>query len=133
MNPKQAFTAICIICQISKGGTSKRAAGTIYATIDGINVTLEDVRKCLPAERGISLRQRARTNSASSAIHTVADKFSIAVDLEKIITRKYSDVSSSNSICLSNFQMDNNSCPENLRGYILPAEHFQNLFPKKVN
>ena len=123
MNAKQAFTAICIICQ--KGGTSKRASGTIYATIDGINVTLEDVRKCL--DRGVSLRQWARTNA--SAIQVVADKFSIAGDLAKIIMRKYSDVSSSDSIWLSNFQMDNMSCPENLRGYI--REHFQNLFPKK--
>lgn len=120
---KQAFTGICIICQ--KGGTSKRAAGTIYANVDGVQITLEEIRKHLT--RGISLRQWARTNASS--IQVVSDKFSIAGDLAKIIARNHPDISLSDGIWLSNFQMDNLNCPENLRNYI--REHFHNLFPNK--
>jgi hypothetical protein len=121
ISDKQAFVALCIICQ--KGGTSKRALGNIYANVDGINITLENIRSILP--KRISLRQWARTYA--TLIYKICCKYDIPGDLTKKITRKYSSISAEDSVWLSNFQMDNPDCPMEFRSYIV--EHFNELFP----
>jgi hypothetical protein len=121
ISDKQAFVALCIICQ--KGGTSKRALGNIYANVDGINITLENIRSILP--KRISLRQWARTYA--TLIYKICSKYDIAGDLTKKITRKYSNISPEDCIWLSNFQMDNPDCPMEFRAHIV--EHFNELFP----
>jgi hypothetical protein len=121
---QQAFIAICIICQ--KGGTAKRALGDIYAIIDGKKVTLALIKEVIEKNKWkFTLRQFARSNA--TFIYKISMKYSIAGDLYKKISRKHQNISQDESYWLSNFQMDNLECPENLRSYII--EHFKSLFP----
>lgn len=63
----------------------------------------------------------------ASIIHTISESYGIPGDLFKKISRKVDNVSISDSYWLSNFQMDNPNCPQNLLNLILA--HFQELFP----
>lgn len=125
--PATALAAVCIICQ--KGGTSRRAQGNIYAVVNGRRLDLKKIRDTIERARiKFTLRQWARTNA--SAIHRVASLFNVPGDLYKKILRKYPEISNEDSFWLSNFQMDNEECPINLRRYIM--EHFKELFPNST-
>ena len=124
IDAKFAFIGLCIICQ--KGGTSRRAQGDIYAVVNSNRITLARIRSVMSAQNyRFTLRQWARTYATK--IHAVASMYSIPGDLAKKIGRKHSGITPEQSIWLSNFQMDNPDCPEDLRNLIL--EHFQDLFP----
>ena len=62
MDENQAVAALAIICQ--KGGTSKKAQGTVYAVVDGRRLDLNMVRNVMK-ESGcnFTLRQWARTHA----------------------------------------------------------------------
>jgi len=121
-----AFLGIAIICQ--KGGTSKKAQGDIYATVNGIKITLNDIRNIIKTNNmKFTLRQWARTYA--SPIHRVCDIYSIEGDLAKILSRKDDSLNPSDLIWCSNFQMDNPDCPVNVRDHI--KSHFSELFGKK--
>jgi hypothetical protein len=126
VNTDVSLIAIAIICQ--KGGTSKKAVGSIYAVVDGKTFQLDEIRNTITSTgnlKKISLRQWARTNA--SIIHTISENYGITGDLFKKISRKIDNISISDSYWLSNFQMDNPNCPQNLRNLILA--HFHELFP----
>jgi hypothetical protein len=126
VNTDVSLVAIAIICQ--KGGTSKKAVGSIYAVVNGKTFQLDEIRNTISSTgnfKKISLRQWARTNA--SIIHTISESYGIPGDLFKKISRKVDNVSISDSYWLSNFQMDNPNCPQNQRNLILA--HFQDLFP----
>lgn len=121
-----SFLAIAIICQ--KGGTSKKAQGDIYATVNGSKITLNDIRSIIKNQNmKFTLRQWARTYA--SPIHRVCELYSIEGDLAKILTRKDDSLNPSDLIWCSNFQMDNPDCPSNVRDHI--KSHFSELFGKK--
>jgi len=120
----QAFVALAIISQ--KGGTSKKAQGTVYAIVDGIRVDLNQVRKILK-ERGMTftIRQWARTNAMD--IFKVCSHYGIEGDLAKKIGRNDASITSEERIWMSNFQMDNPDCPDNVRNMLM--RHYNSLFP----
>jgi virulence-associated protein VapD len=122
-NELKAYTGICLILQ--KGGTSRKAQGTIYANVDGITFDLATLRKVM-REKSIkyTLRQWARTNATD--IYIISSKFSFPGDLTKKILRNHPEISGEDIYWLSNFQMDNFDCPENLRQLIM--EHYESLF-----
>jgi hypothetical protein len=119
-----SMIAISIICQ--KGGTSKFAQGDIYASVNGYKLTLKDLRDVIK-EKGFkfTLRQFARTYA--TPIHKVSSRYGIIGDLAKILSRKDKSLSQDDLYWLSNFQMDNENCPTNLRELIM--DHFSTLFP----
>jgi hypothetical protein len=122
----QATVAIAIICQ--KGGTSKKAQGTIYANVDGHKVDLNLVRRIM-RENGLNytLRQWARTHA--SEIFELASNFGIEGDLSKKIARNRPEITQEEKYWLSNFQMDNPNCPQNVRDLLM--EHYNSLSPSK--
>lgn len=128
ISPQESFLAIAVICQ--KGGTSKRAQGNIFAVLnDNKKIDLAMIR-AVEKKSGtkFTLRQFARTYA--TFIHKISYKFALAGDLAKKISRKYPNLSAKDCIWLSNFQMDNEDCPQVLRGYIM--EHFKDLFPNST-
>lgn len=121
-----SFLAIAIICQ--KGGTSKKAQGDIYATVNGSKITLNEIRNIIKNQNmKFTLRQWARTYG--SPIQRVCELYSIEGDLAKILTRKDDSLNPSDLVWCSNFQMDNPDCPSNVRDHI--KSHFSELFGKK--
>lgn len=126
-NTTQSVTALAIICQ--KGGTSKKAQGTVYAIVDGKRVDLNMIREVMKKSGcKFTLRQWARTHAFD--IYKVAAYFGIEGDLAKKIARNSPEVTQDEKFWLSNFQMDNNNCPQNVRDMLM--KHYNNLFPGKT-
>lgn len=126
MNRASAATAIAIICQ--KGGTSKRAQGTIYAVVNGIKLDLATIRRVMQEMKAkFTLRQWARTNG--KFIFDVALTFDLPGDLAKKIGRINESLTDEELIWMSNFQMDNPDCPSNVRELL--KDHYNSLFPNK--
>ena len=121
--PEQSALALSIICQ--KGGTSKKAQGTVYAIVDGKKTDLNTIRKIM-REKGhnFTLRQWARTNATE--IYEVCSYFSIEGDLSKKIARNRPSVTQDEKYWLSNFQMDNPNCPQSVRDLLM--DHYKTLF-----
>jgi hypothetical protein len=118
-----AFAAIAIVCQ--KGGTSKKAQGNISAVVNGITVTLADIRTAMRTLNvRYTMRQWART--FADQIHFIAETYSIPGDLAKKITRNHTELDVQDTYWLSNFQMDNPNCPENIRALL--TDHYHSLF-----
>jgi hypothetical protein len=126
MTADQAALGLAIICQ--KGGTSKKAQGTIYAVIDGNKIDLNTVRRIM-REKGLAftLRQWARTHATE--IYEVSAHFSIEGDLAKKVARNKPEVTQDEKYWLSNFQMDNPNAPQNVRDMLM--DHYNSLFPGK--
>lgn len=123
---EQATVATAIICQ--RGGTAKKAQGTINVKIAGKTVSLTAIREIIKTNRfRITLRQWARANA--DLIYQICDHYSINGDLAKKISRNHNEITEKDMIWLSNFQMDNPQCPESLRELIM--EHYMSLFPNK--
>lgn len=120
-----SFVSLCIISQ--KGGTANKAQGTVYAIVNGKKIELSTVRKVMKDNNmNFTLRQWARSNA--SAIHKVCSYYSIEGDLAKKLSRDRSDITKDEKIWLSNFQMDNEDCPENIRRMLMA--HYEGLFNK---
>lgn len=111
----QAALALCIICQ--KGGTARKAQGTIYAIVDGKKIDLNQVRKVMKDKHKFTLRQWARTNATT--IYEICSYFGIPGDLSKRIVRNKPQISQDELYWLSNFQMDNPNCPQNIRDALM--------------
>lgn len=127
MDPVATFTGVCIICQ--KGGTSRKAQGTVYAVVNGIKMDLNLVRNVINELKiGFTLRQWARTYA--SEIYEVSQYFDIEGDLSKKIARNSPSVTAEERFWLSNFQMDNPNCPQNVRNMLMA--HYKTLFPGKT-
>ncbi len=117
---------LAIVAQ--KGGTSKKAQGTVYAVVNGSRLDLATIRNVLKEKNyKFTFRQWARTNA--DFIQRVADNYGIEGDLSKKIGRERSEFSTQEKIWLSNFQMDNPNCPTQVREALM--EHYKNLFPGK--
>jgi hypothetical protein len=124
LNLKTAFTATALICQ--KGGTAKRASGDISAVVNGKKVTLADLRNVIRSRNwNFTIRQFARANA--TFIHTISEHYSIPGDLAKKIMRNRENITINDSYWLSNFQMDNPSCPFELRDLLV--QHYEQTFP----
>lgn len=124
-NLKTAFAAAAIICQ--KGGTAKRASGDISAVVHGQKFTLTELRNVIRSNNwNFTLRQFARANA--SFIHTISEHYSISGDLAKKIMRNRENITITDSYWLSNFQMDNPSCPFELRELLV--QHYEQTFPE---
>jgi hypothetical protein len=121
-----SVATIAIICQ--KGGTSKRAQGEIYATVNGKRITLLQIREVITQNNWkFTLRQWARTYA--NEIYMISEIYSIQGDLAKILSRSDDSLSEVDLIWCSNFQMDNNNAPTNVRENI--KKHFDGLFNKQ--
>ena len=121
-----AFALIAIIIQ--KGGTSKKAQGNIYAIVNGTRLDLNTLREIAKkANFTFTLRQWARTYG--TMIFKTCYAHGIEGDLAKKISRNRPEIQDEEKIWLSNFQMDNPNCPENVRKLLL--EHYQSLFGDK--
>lgn len=127
MVEQEALASIAIICQ--KGGTSKKAQGTVYSVVNGKRLDLNMIRNIM-RETGctFTLRQWARTNATN--IYEVAKIFDIEGDLAKKIARNSPEVTQDEKYWISNFQMDNTDCPQNIREMLL--NHYKVLFPGKT-
>lgn len=89
---------------------------------------LKSVRECINSENlKYTLRQWARTNA--DLIQRICDHYGIEGDLAKKIARDRPEITHEEKIWLSNFQMDNPNCPENVRNLLM--EHYRKLFPNK--
>lgn len=75
----------------------------------------------------LTLRQFARTYG--TAIWRVASHFSIVGDLAKKLGGIDPSIDDNELIWLSNFQMDNNDCPQKIRDILM--EHYNLMFKKK--
>lgn len=75
-----------------------------------------------------TLRQWARTNA--DFIFQVSSLFSLEGDLAKKIARNSPSITQEERIWLSNFQMDNPNCPQNVRDMLM--SHYKTLFPGKT-
>jgi hypothetical protein len=123
---EQATVATAIICQ--RGGTAKKAQGTINVKIENKTVSLNALREIIKTNKfRITLRQWARANA--DLIFQICEHFSIPGDLSKKISRNHNEITDRDMIWLSNFQMDNPQCPDNLRQMLM--EHYSTLFPGK--
>lgn len=123
-NFKTAFAAAAIICQ--KGGTAKRASGDIHAYVNEKRVTLNDLRSVIKNNNwNFTLRQFARANANN--IFAICSHYSISGDLAKKIMRNHENLNLNDSFWLSNFQMDNPSCPLELRQLLI--QHYEQTFP----
>ena len=118
-----AFVILSLICQ--KGGTAKRAQGNIFTIVDGLRVDLNTIRELIKKHNlNITIRQWARTNATN--IYIVCETHSVRGDLAKKLSRNRPDLQESDLIWMSNFQMDNPDCPENVRRLLL--DHYNNMF-----
>lgn len=72
-----------------------------------------------------TLRQWARTYATE--IFEVSSHFSIEGDLAKKVARNRPEITQEERYWLSNFQMDNPNCPQNIRDLLM--EHYNTLFP----
>lgn len=127
LSKAESQAALAIICQ--KGGTAKTAQGTVYAKVNNKKVELNTVRSIMKEKNlNFTLRKWARTNA--DAIHRVAAHFCIEGDLAKKIARNNNNLSVEDKYWLSNFQMDNENCPQPLRELLM--EHYKSLFPGKT-
>lgn len=126
VSPEIAYTAICIICQ--KGGTAKKAQGTIYANVNGTKIELQMINQ-IKNQNGLkfTLRQWARTYATT--IYTVCSHFSIPGDLAKKLGRHDPSLTTSDLIWMSNFQMDNQDAPQKVKDLLL--QHYNSLFKKE--
>lgn len=121
-----AFVGTCLICQ--RGGTAKRAQGNIFVVIDGIRFELNLIRQVMNDNKIKStLRQFARTHA--DKIFNISYRFGVEGDLAKKISRRYPSLDQLEKTWLSNFQMDNPNCPENVKNILM--EHYEYLFPGK--
>lgn len=119
-----AFTLIVLICQ--KGGTSKKAQGDIYAIVDGKKLDLTTLRRIIQEKKlNITVRKWARTYAQE--IFDFCCIHSIDGDLSKKIGRSHPNLSPEDKVWLSNFQIDNENCPERCRKMLV--EHYETLFP----
>lgn len=122
-SPDTAFVIIATLCQ--KGGSAKKAQGNIFTIVDGVRVELNTIREIIKQNNlNITLRQWARTHATN--IYIVCEAANIHGDLAKKLSRNRPDLQESDLIWMSNFQMDNPSCPENVRKLLL--EHYNSMF-----
>jgi hypothetical protein len=127
MTDAEAETSLSIICQ--KGGTSKKAQGNIYSIVNGKKLELHEVRTIIKNNNlNFTLRQWARTYATN--IYKVCNLFGIEGDLAKKIARNRPEVTNDEKVWLSNFQMDNTDCPQNIRDMLM--EHYKAMFPNKT-
>jgi hypothetical protein len=109
---------------------SKKAQGNIYAIVDGKKFDLTRLREIMGKNKlKYTLRQWARTNANLMATAKICSHFDIAGDLAKKIYRDHRDLEDESKYWLSNFQMDNPTCPQELRNLL--KAHYKNLFPDK--
>jgi len=126
MNRASAAAALAIICQ--KGGTSKRAQGTIYAVVNGFKLDLATIRRIMTESKAkFTLRQWARTYG--KFIFDVSLTYGLMGDLSKKMRRTYDALTEEELVWMSNFQMDNPECPTNVRDLL--KAHYDTLFPNK--
>jgi hypothetical protein len=116
---KTAVSAMYIICQ--KGGTARKAQPNIYATVNGTRIDLGSIRECITKLKiSMTLRQFARTYATQ--IYTISAYYGVDGDLCKKAERIFPNILQSEKYWISNFQMDNPDCPQNIRNYLV--NHF---------
>lgn len=121
-----SLALLSIVAQ--KGGTSKKAQGTVYAVVNNVRLDLSTIRAVMKEKNyKFTFRQWARTNA--DFIQRIAEVYSIEGDLAKKIGRDYPEFSAQERVWLSNFQMDNPNCPTQVRDALM--EHYKKLFPGK--
>lgn len=123
-----ALIAVSILLQT--GGTARGCDGNLSCTVQNKTIKLAQLRKVLSANKFKNCeRKLART--LAEPIAEVCFKFGIPGNLSKQILRKHPERSFSNLelIYLSDFQADNEYCPEIIRRFILEA--FESKRPSK--
>lgn len=124
MTNSEVAASIAIICQ--KGGTARQAQSMVYSIVNGKRLELSTIRAILRKKNlKFTLCQCARTNATN--IYQVYQLFTIEGDLSKKIARHEPSVTLEEKIWLSNFQMDNEDCPQNVRDLLM--QHYKALSP----
>lgn len=125
LTEQKAFVAVSIISQ--KVGTARKAQKNIYAMVDNIRVELGLWREILNAQKNkLTLRQFACTYATK--IHHICEYYGLEGDLAKKMSGMYLNLTQSDLFWLSNLQMHNVDCAQELRDTLML--HYKSLFNK---
>lgn len=129
INQNQAITILTILFQ--QGGTTKRCDGNLTAKIFDKEIKLAEIRAILKLE-GTKSGERKLARSLANAIQKIALKLEIPGNLAKKITRNNPEqnLSIEEKTWLSDFQSENEDCPENLRKLINECFKQNNVNPQ---
>ena len=122
---EQALTLLAIIFQ--KGGTARQCDGNLEAEVQGKKLRLKTVRDCM-RNVGLPRMERRLARSLATPIYEVCSALNIPGNLARAIltneTTKLTNVTDQDKAWMSDFQNDNEDCPERIRQLI--SNHFKN-------
>lgn len=116
---EEAIILLAILFQ--KGGTARQCDGNLEAEINNKKLRLKTVRDCM-RDAGLAKGERRLARSLATAIHTVCHNFNIPGNLARVILANeislLTFVTDQDKIWMSDFQNDNEECPERIRQLI---------------
>lgn len=117
LNINQATIAVALLFQ--SGGTAKSCDGNLSVTIFDQTIKLAYLRKALTTAKCKS-SERKLARFMSSDIAKIAQVYQLPGNLSKKIIRNHPNrtFTMEEKVWLSDFQVDNESCPEILRNFI---------------
>jgi hypothetical protein len=116
----QALVVIALLFQ--SGGTNRSCDGNLQVNVFGKEIKLASLRKSL-AECKLKACERKLARALATKIATISKELGIAGNLSKKISRSLPDreFTLEQQVWLSEFQVDNQDCPESLRKLIFEA------------
>ena len=119
---EQALTLLAIIFQ--KGGTARQCDGNLEAEVQGKKLRLKTVRDCM-RNVGLPRMERRLARSLATPIYEVCSSLNIPGNLARaILNNETTNVTDKDKAWMSDFQNDNEDCPERIRQLI--SNHFKN-------
>ena len=118
---EQALILLAIIFQ--KGGTARQCDGNLEAEVQGKKLRLKTVRDCM-RNMGLPRMERRLARSLATPIYEVCASLNIPGNLARAILNNETNVTDSDKAWMSDFQNDNEDCPERIRQLI--SNHFKN-------
>lgn len=117
LTKEQTVTALAILFQ--QGGTTKRCDGNLTTHIFGKDIKLSTVRAFLKTE-GVKGGERKLARSLATSIQSISSVLELPGNLAKLITRNNinQEFTISELAWMSDFQVDNQDCPEKIRKLI---------------
>lgn len=117
LSKNQALVVITLLFQ--SGGTNRSCDGNLQVSIFNKQIKLANLRKVLN-ECKLKANERKLARSLASKIEKIAKELSIPGNLAKKITREFPErkFTMEELVWLSEFQVDNPSCPEESRKLI---------------
>ena len=116
---EQAWTLLAIIFQ--KGGTTKQCDENLEAEVQGKKLRLKTVRDCMKGV-GLPRMERRLARFLATQIYKVCSSLNISGNLARAIlnneTTILTNVTNEDKVWMSDFQNDNEDCPERIRQLI---------------